>query len=209
LKLVKAILIFLLTAFGINPHGEKETKAVTELEVPVTKVAPPFTLQDKSWADSILKKMTIDEKIGQLFMVAAYSNKNEAEYATLEAQIKKYHLGGVIFFQGDPATQIKLTNRYQQAAKYPLMVGIDAEWGLGMRLDSTISYPRQLTLGAIQDNELIFKMGEEIGKQHARMGIHVNFAPVVDVNNNSKNPSSTIALLVKTEKMCRRKALPT
>jgi beta-N-acetylhexosaminidase len=188
LKLVKAILIFLLTAFGINPHGENETKAVTELEVPVTKVAPPFTLQDKSWADSILKKMTIDEKIGQLFMVAAYSNKDEAEYATLEAQIKKYHLGGVIFFQGDPATQIKLTNRYQQAAKYPLMVGIDAEWGLGMRLDSTISYPRQLTLGAIQDNELIFKMGEEIGKQHARMGIHVNFAPVVDVNNNSKNP---------------------
>jgi beta-N-acetylhexosaminidase len=186
--LVKAILIFLLTAFGIHPHGEKETKAVTELEVPVTKVAPPFTLQDKSWADSILKKMTIDEKIGQLFMVAAYSNKDEAEYATLEAQIKKYHLGGVIFFQGDPATQIKLTNRYQQAAKYPLMVGIDAEWGLGMRLDSTISYPRQLTLGAIQDNELIFKMGEEIGKQHARMGIHVNFAPVVDVNNNSKNP---------------------
>jgi beta-N-acetylhexosaminidase len=188
LKLVKAILIFLLTAFGINPHGENETKAVTELEVPVTKVAPPFTLQDKSWADSILKKMTIDEKIGQLFMVAAYSNKDETEYATLEAQIKKYHLGGVIFFQGNPATQIKLTNRYQQAAKYPLMVGIDAEWGLGMRLDSTISYPRQLTLGAIQDNELIFKMGEEIGRQHARMGIHVNFAPVVDVNNNSKNP---------------------
>lgn len=188
MKLVKAILIFLLTAFGINPHGENETKAVTELEVPVTKVAPPFTLQDKSWADSILKKMTIDEKIGQLFMVAAYSNKDETEYATLEAQIKKYHLGGVIFFQGNPATQIKLTNRYQQAAKYPLMVGIDAEWGLGMRLDSTISYPRQLTLGAIQDNELIFKMGEEIGRQHARMGIHVNFAPVVDVNNNSKNP---------------------
>jgi beta-glucosidase-like glycosyl hydrolase/CubicO group peptidase (beta-lactamase class C family) len=121
-------------------------------------------------------------------MVAAYSNKNEAEYATLEAQIKNYHLGGVIFFQGDPATQIKLTNRYQQAAKYPLMVGIDAEWGLGMRLDSTISYPRQLTLGAIQDDALIFKMGEEIGRQHARMGIHVNFAPVVDVNNNAKNP---------------------
>jgi beta-N-acetylhexosaminidase len=188
LKLIKAILICLLTVLNIHPFGNEEKKVVAEVEVPLPEVAPPFTFQDVSWVDSILNLMTIDEKIGQLFMVAAYSNKNETEYATLEAQIKKYHLGGVIFFQGDPATQIKLTNRYQQAAKYPLMVGIDAEWGLGMRLDSTISYPRQLTLGAIQDNKLIFKMGEEIGKQHARMGIHVNFAPVVDVNNNSKNP---------------------
>ncbi len=188
MKFVKTILLFILTALNIYPSGDEvvpEREHYTEKQ---ETYYPAFMYSDDQWADSILNQMTVEEKIGQLFMVAAYSNKTEEEYASLEYYIKQYHLGGLIFFQGDPATQINLTNRYQAAAKYPLLIGIDAEWGLGMRLDSTISYPRQLLLGAIQDDQLIYEMGKEIGRQHKRMGIHVNFAPVADVNNNPNNP---------------------
>ena len=185
---MKTVLIFILTALNIHPGGDKaipEEEYYTQQNV---SYYPPFMYADDSWADSLLNQMTVEEKIGQLFMVAAYSNRKEEDYQSLEYYIKEYHLGGLIFFQGSPEKQIELTNRYQNAAKYPLLIGIDAEWGLGMRLDNTISYPRQLLLGAIQDNDLIYKMGLEIGKQHQRMGIHVNFAPVVDVNNNPNNP---------------------
>ncbi|HOU47465.1 MAG TPA: glycoside hydrolase family 3 N-terminal domain-containing protein, partial [Chitinophagales bacterium] len=115
-------------------------------------IEPPY-LKDTSnvWVDSILKTMTLDEKIGQLFMVAAYSNKDETSYQTIDKYIKEYKVGGVIFFQGTAQKQAELTNRYQAQSKLPLWVGFDGEWGLGMRLDNTISYPRQLTLGAIDD----------------------------------------------------------
>src|SRR5690606_24982090 len=124
----------------------------------------------------------------QLFMVSAYSNKRETEYRELENLIRKHNIGGVLFFQGGPERQAALTNRYQAAAKVPLLVGLDAEWGLGMRLDSTISYPRQLTLGAVADDRLIFEMGKEIGRQLRRIGVNVNFAPVADINSNPRNP---------------------
>ena len=185
---MKTILIFILTALNIYPGAEKAAPSIDSYTHQEKHYYPPFMHADDQWADSILQQMTVEEKIGQLFMVAAYSNQSEENYKYLEYEIKQYHLGGLIFFQGNPAKQIELTNRYQNAAKYPLMIGIDAEWGLGMRLDSTISYPRQLLLGAIQDDELIYEMGREIGRQHKRMGIHVNFAPVVDVNNNPNNP---------------------
>src|SRR5690606_29425936 len=98
------------------------------------------------------------------------------------------HLGGVVFFQGGPQRQAVLTNKYQSLSKTPLMIALDGEWGLGMRLDSTISYPYQMTLGAVQDNNLIYRMGQQIAKDFKRLGIHINFAPVMDVNNNPKNP---------------------
>ncbi|HPN19179.1 MAG TPA: glycoside hydrolase family 3 N-terminal domain-containing protein, partial [Chitinophagales bacterium] len=122
-----------------------------------SKAADPPFLKDTSciWVDSILKTMTLDEKIGQLFMVAAYSNKDETSYQTIDKYIKEYKVGGLIFFQGTPQKQAELTNRYQAESKIPLWVGFDGEWGLGMRLDNTISYPRQLTLGAINHPELI------------------------------------------------------
>jgi beta-glucosidase-like glycosyl hydrolase/CubicO group peptidase (beta-lactamase class C family) len=140
------------------------------------------------WADSVLNAMSLEEKIGQLFMVAAYSNRDEKHYSEIENLVKEHHIGGLIFFQGGPQRQAKLTNRYQKAAKIPLLIGIDGEWGLGMRLDSTLSFPKQMTIGALQDNTLIYKMGLEIGRQCRRMGIHVNFAPVVDINSNPLNP---------------------
>ncbi len=150
--------------------------------------AIPEISKQEHWADSLLNTMTLDEKIGQLFMIATFSNRTETYYKQVEANILKYHLGGLIFFQGGPNRQAKLTNRYQSISRIPLLIGIDAEWGLGMRLDSTIEFPKQITLGAIQDNTFVEKFGEEIGKQCKRMGIHINFAPSVDVNTNPQNP---------------------
>ena len=105
---------------------------------------PPY-LKDTSaaWVDSVLNSLTLEEKIGQLFMVAAYSNKDETHYQSVEKYIRDYKVGGLIFFQGTAVKQAELTNRYQAAAKTPLWIGFDGEWGLGMRLDNTISYPRQ------------------------------------------------------------------
>lgn len=150
---------------------------------------PPY-LKDTSnvWVDSILKTMTLDEKIGQLFMVAAYSNKDETSYQTIDKYINEYKIGGVIFFQGTAQKQAELTNRYQAQSRLPLWVGFDGEWGLGMRLDNTISYPRQLTLGAIDDMSLIYDMGSEIARQMKRIGININFAPDIDINSNPNNP---------------------
>src|SRR5690606_12673368 len=120
--------------------------------------------------------------------VAAYSNKNENHYRDIDDLVEKYKVGGLIFFQGGPVRQAKLTNRYQSKSKVPLLIGIDAEWGLSMRLDSTYRYPWNMTLGAIQDYKLIEEMGKQMGRQSSRMGIHFNFAPVVDINTNPKNP---------------------
>jgi len=140
------------------------------------------------WVEAKMKKMNLDEKIGQLFMIAAYSNKDQKHIDEVSYIIKKYKIGGLIFFQGGPMRQAKLTNQYQSLSKTPLMIAIDGEWGLGMRLDSTISYPRQMMLGAVQDDHLIYQMGQDVAQQMLRLGIHVNFAPVVDVNNNALNP---------------------
>ena len=140
------------------------------------------------WADSVMNRMSLNEKIGQMFMIAAYSNKSQKHIDEISYIIKKYKVGGVIFFQGGPLRQAKQTNHYQKISKIPLLIAIDGEWGLGMRLDSTINYPRQMMLGAIQNDSLIYQMGKDIAKQMQRLGIHINFAPVVDVNNNSLNP---------------------
>lgn len=156
---------------------------------PVKATEPPY-LKDTAnvWVDSMMKKMTLDEKIGQLFMVAAYSNKDETSYQQIDKYIKEYKVGGLIFFQGTPQKQAELTNRYQAESKTPLWIGIDGEWGLGMRLDNTISYPRQLALGAVDNISMIYDMGASIARQMKRIGIHINFAPDIDVNSNPNNP---------------------
>ena len=146
------------------------------------------TITQEKWVDSVYNQFSFEEKVGQLFMVAAYSNKNEAHNKSIDDLISKYKIGGLIFFQGGPVRQAKLTNRYQSQSKVPLFIGIDAEWGLSMRLDSTYRYPWNMTLGAVQDMSLIEKMGQQMGQQSKRMGIHFNFAPVVDINTNPKNP---------------------
>ena len=150
---------------------------------------PPFSsYTHNAWVDSVLQTMTIEEKIGQLFMVASYSNKSKEHILKIDKLIKEHHIGGLIFFQGGPAREIALTNRYQKLSKIPLLIAGDWEWGLSMRLDSTVMFPRQMMLGAIQDKHLIYEMGQEIARQIKLVGGHVNFAPVVDINNNPKNP---------------------
>lgn len=140
------------------------------------------------WVDSVYNQMSFDERVGQLFMVAAYSNKDTVHTNTVDKLIADYKIGGLIFFQGGPYRQARLTNQYQSKSKLPLFIGIDAEWGLAMRLDSVNRFPWNMTLGAIQNNKLIERVGEEYGKQSRRMGIQFNFAPVLDINTNPLNP---------------------
>ncbi|MEZ4772860.1 MAG: glycoside hydrolase family 3 N-terminal domain-containing protein [Bacteroidia bacterium] len=140
------------------------------------------------WADSLIRKMTIEEKVGQLFMVATFSNKDEAHYQSIEKMISSQHLGGLIFMQGDPESQAKLVNRYQKLSGVPLMIAQDAEWGLGMRLKGVDNYPKNMTLGAIRDDSLLYRMGTSMATELRAVGVTVNFAPDVDVNNNPANP---------------------
>ncbi len=122
-------------------------------------------------------------------MVAGYSNRTRGYEDSLSNLVRSYQLGGVVMFQGGPVRHAKLTNRLQALSAVPLLMAIDGEWGLGMRLDSTVRFPYQMTLGGmVGQDELIYQMGAEMARQCKRIGIHVNFAPVVDVNNNPNNP---------------------
>jgi beta-N-acetylhexosaminidase len=145
------------------------------------------TVDETRWVDSVYNSLSLDERIAQLLVVRA--NQPNQEYdSRIDEWIRHYNIGGVTFFKGKPETQLLQTNRWQQSSKTPLLVSMDAEWGLAMRLEGTVSYPLQMTLGAVQDNRLIGLMGKQIAEQCQRMGIHMNFAPVVDVNNNPANP---------------------
>jgi beta-glucosidase-like glycosyl hydrolase/CubicO group peptidase (beta-lactamase class C family) len=171
----------------LHNHGDFENELYLD-EKPF--INPFFTesSEQKKWVDSVYENLTFEEKIGQLFMVAAYSNKDTVHTNSIERLIKQNKIGGLIFFQGGPVRQANLTNRYQSISKTPLFIGIDAEWGLSMRLDSTAFFPWNMTLGAIRDSELIKKVGVKMGQESKRMGIHFNFAPVIDINTNPKNP---------------------
>lgn len=144
--------------------------------------------EPNEWVDSVFHKMRRRSKIAQLFFVRAHTDKGKAYEDSVGMVIKKERIGGLVFFQGGPGRQAILTNKYQALARIPLLIASDGEWGLGMRLDSTISYPYQMALGAVQDKELIYKMGLEVAKDFKRIGMQMNLAPDVDVNNNPKNP---------------------
>jgi beta-glucosidase-like glycosyl hydrolase len=146
------------------------------------------TPAQEKWVDSVFRKLNRKEKIAQLFFIRAHTDKGKAYEESVAAIIKKNKVGGLVFFQGGPGRQAALTNVYQSISEVPLLIAMDAEWGLGMRLDSTMSYPYQMALGAIQDTNLIYQMGRRIAGDFKRIGMHVNFAPVVDVNNNPNNP---------------------
>lgn len=177
LKTIIFIPVFLLYSTIIN-----------SLDYDKNHTKKPFNADlNSNWVDSVFNSMTPDERLGQLFMISSYSRFGKAHQKNIEKMIEKYHIGGIVFFQGGPVRQAILTNSYQKKSKVPLMIGIDGEWGLGMRLDSTISYPRQLMLGAIEDESIIYEMGLEIGHQCNRLGVNINFAPVVDIYNNPKN----------------------
>ncbi|MWB95445.1 serine hydrolase [Flavobacterium sp. GA093] len=200
---IKTTLSLAILSLVINCKSVKEATIVSnqekeilsknqEVYTPKTKAEKVVFFKDsdkeKQWVDSIYKQMTLDEKVGQLFMVSAYSNKDTTHIHKIDKLIKDFKIGALIFFQGGPVRQAKLTNRYQAASKVPLFIGIDAEWGLNMRLDSTYRYPWNMTLGAIQDLKLLEQVGEHMGKESKRLGVHFNFAPVLDINTNPKNP---------------------
>ena len=146
------------------------------------------TPSSKHWVDSVFNKLNKKQRIAQLMILRAYSNDTQEHVAEVAKLITDYNVGGLCFFQGGPVRQAVLTNYYESIAKTPLMVCIDGEWGLGMRLDSVINFPRQLMMGAVPDAQLVYQFGKAVGAQCKRMGIQVNYAPDIDINNNPNNP---------------------
>jgi len=176
-------LIILLISISSNLFGQNNDS----IQKDSTTITPKIPSQQE-WVDSVFNSLSLEQKIGQLFMIRAHSNKDKAYHEKVADDIRNNKVGGVCFFQGGPIRQINLVNYYQQIATTPLFVAIDGEWGISMRLDSTEKFPRQMTLGAIQNDSLIFQMGNQIAEQCKLVGVNMNFAPVVDVNNNPKNP---------------------
>ena len=141
-----------------------------------------------NWVNAKYNEMSLDQKVGQLFIVAAYSNRDTNHESEIEKLITQEQIGGLIFMQDQAENQINLTNRFQNVAKIPLMIGMDAEWGLAMRLKNVERFPWNMTLGALRDNQLTYQVGQNIAFQAQRMGVHFNFAPSIDVNVNPNNP---------------------
>lgn len=176
------LLIITFNSFTFS-SGSKQSNGK---ELPSEGIPPYLYVTDK-WVDSILQSMTPDERIGQLFMVQAYSRADSEPDKVIEL-IRNYHVGGIIFMQGGPVRQAQLTNLFQSIAQVPLLISQDAEWGLSMRIDSTIRFPKEIMLGAIQDDRLIYQFGQEMARECKRIGVNVSFSPVVDINSNPLNP---------------------
>ncbi|NQT76138.1 MAG: serine hydrolase [Bacteroidetes bacterium] len=144
-------------------------------------------ITEQAWVDSVFNSLSPDERIAQLLLVRA-NDAGKDYFPEIDKYISEYNIGGLCFFRNHPYNQAVAVNRWQSMSKTPLLMSMDAEWGLGMRLDSTTSFPYQMTLGAIHDDDLIYQMGATIAEQCKRIGIHMNFAPVVDINSNPANP---------------------
>lgn len=140
------------------------------------------------WVDSMYNVLNDTERIGQLFMIAAYSGGKDYNEDKVTPLVAANKIGGLIFMQGTPEAQAVQNNKYQSLSKVPLLIGMDAEWGLGMRLTGAKDLPRAVTIGATHDTALAYLMGATVANQFKRLGVHINFAPVVDVNNNPDNP---------------------
>lgn len=139
------------------------------------------------WVDSVYNSLTLEQRIGQLLIVRA--NQPDQPYdPNISKYIKNFNIGGITFFRQNPLNQALQTNEWQALAQTPLLITMDAEWGVGMRLNNVLKFPYQMTLGAIQNDTLIYDMGLEIARQCIRMGIQMNFAPVIDININPANP---------------------
>lgn len=183
MKLLKIIVVGgILASYSGNYSPDDES-------YPKKNITPViFNAESEKWADSVLLTLSPDEKICQLFMIAVHPEKDKKHWDDAGNLVSKYNVGGIIAFKSGPYRLVNMINYLQSLPKIPLLVSIDGEWGLSMRVDSTMRFPLQMQLGAIEDDKLIFEMGRAIGRQLKRMGIHINFAPVLDVNNNSHNP---------------------
>ena len=185
-KLQRIVLLSLLILAG--SHWRTGIQGY-QLEADLAKpLDPPFLAEGAAWADSLMSLMNLEERIAQMIMVYAYSNMGPLHERAVLRQVKRQKVGGILFFQGEPLEQARLTNLYQEAAEIPLLVAIDGENGLGMRLDHTLTYPATMILGGISDNRLIYRLGADMGAQFRRLGVHMNLAPVADINNNPANP---------------------
>lgn len=200
------ILLFpgILSSFsGFRSINNEPVEPIDETVVPLAIYSP----KSEAWADSVLKTLSLDEKIGQLFMVSAHPEKNQKHYEEVAELVSKYKVGGIIFFKSSsPLKLANMSNYLQSLTEVPLLMSIDGEWGLSMRVDSTMRFPLQMQLGAIQDKELIYQMGKAIGRQMQRMGIQINFAPVLDVNNNPLNPVINMRSFGDNKKMVVEKS---
>ena len=173
-KRFKIIYVFFFLMFGVQLFAQQE---------------PPYLRYiNHPWVDSVMKTLTVEEQIAQCIWIAAYSNRNAAHETEISSIIKKYGVGGIVFFQGTAAKQAEMTNNFQSVSKVPLIIAMDGEWGVSMRLSNVERFPYQMTLGAITNDSLIYLMGKAIGNQFKRAGMQVNFAPVADINNNPDNP---------------------
>ncbi|GAA3947120.1 glycoside hydrolase family 3 N-terminal domain-containing protein [Chitinophaga oryziterrae] len=167
-----------------NPDKKGPDKPLQESKTRVVKRENP----EDHWVDSVFASLNSEERIAQLIMIRAHSNLGPDHVKKIVDDIRENKVGGLIFFQGGPVRQALLTNYYQSVSQTPLMIAIDGEWGLGMRLDSVISLPRNLMIGAVKDSTLAYDAGKILGQQCRRMGIHMDYAPDMDVNNNPNNP---------------------
>jgi beta-glucosidase-like glycosyl hydrolase/CubicO group peptidase (beta-lactamase class C family) len=177
-----ALIIGVFVQFSI---GHKD---FNEVVLPSKKQLPPFLHDSVSWGDSAFYNLTLREKVAQMIMVPVYPEKGQADKDRVSKQIKNNKVGGLIIFHGDANEIVELITYYQSISKIPLLIAIDGEWGASMRIKNTIKYPKQMMLGAISDEMLIYQMGSDIASQLKQLGIHINFAPIVDVNNNPGNP---------------------
>ncbi len=166
----------LLSILVLSAYGQKDPLIAKD------------SLAQSQWVEGVYSAMSLEERVGQLFMISLSSNQSMDAIASIKNIVDEHHLGGVIFSKGGPVRQARLTNQLQAASKTPLLVGMDAEWGLAMRLDSTYAFPWNMTLGAIQDDSLVQQVGYRVGMHAKRLGVHINFAPDLDVNINPKNP---------------------
>lgn len=144
-------------------------------------------LQHK-WVDSTYQSMNLDQKIGQLFTPMVFSKKDDTHFEEVKTLIEKYHIGGIIFSLGAPFEQSQWLNEFQSLSKIPLLISMDAEWGVAMRLDSVVAYPWSMTLGAIEENDIVRKIGRRMAEQEEILGVHMSYVPVLDINTNPQNP---------------------
>jgi len=172
------------------------------------KTDPPFLKYiDHPWVDSVLKSLSDEEKIAQLIWVAGFANSDLSHEAWLNKQITANKIGGVIFFSGNAGRQAEMINYYSKISKVPLIYATDGEWGIGMRLDGVEKFPFHLTLGAIRNDSLIYKMGKAVAEQFKRAGVSINLAPVADINNNPVNPVINVRSFGENPDNVQRKTL--
>lgn len=172
--------LYVLASSVSSPRVSSEIEDALIIE---PKVELPIT-----WVEELLDNMTLREKVGQFFMVATYSNKNEEHFQEIDSLIINEKIGGLIFFQGDKTNLTRAIDRYQEKSEIPLLIGMDAEYGVHMRLFGGDRFPYNYTIGAANDPELTELLARMIGQECRDLGIHLNFAPVADVNSNPLNP---------------------